>query len=165
MPYNLMKPPRGLLELFRLKVGGKQPILFSEQVSPVVDVGPFYGSDLLLATSGTPTVGLLNIQEDLVFTATLRVHAVSGELIIGAGAATNVGVSWGLLDPVGNRITVGQQFFAQIGALTAVTFGCVVPPGHVLPSGWGVFARAEGTAAGADHSLDVVALVENYTQV
>jgi len=160
-----MKPPRGLLELFRLKVGGKQPVWFGDQVVPTVDVGPFYGSDLLFATSGAPTIGALNIEETLAFTNTLRVHAISGELLIGAAAATNVSTAWGFLDPVGQAIAIGQQFFAQIPAATAVRFGCMAPPGLVIPAGWSIFTRASGTAAGVDHSIDSAALVENYTQV
>lgn len=164
---DLQKPPRGLLELMRLRQGGKQPTQFSDTVVPVLEVGAFYGSDLLLATSGAPTIGALNnLTEDLVFSATLRVHAISGRLIVGAAAVTAGGyIQVGLISDSQLRISLGGVAFGVAAAGSFVEFGCPVPGGPVLPSGWGVYARVTGTAAGADHDLDVTTLVENYTQV
>lgn len=162
MPYQLSKPPVGLLELMRLKVGGKQPTLFSETVVPVLEVSDFYAADILLNTSGAPTVGALaNLLETLTFTTALRVHAVCATLVIGAAPATNIHVSWGY-SLSGAEIGIGSQFIAQANA-GAVLF-CGSPfPGLVLPASAILIARASGTAAGVDHSLDVTATVDNYT--
>lgn len=162
----LQKWPKGLLEVFRIRDGGRAPSGFGEAVQPVVDVSMHYASDILIMTTGAPTVGALNISENTVFSATLRVHAICGQLTIGAAAATNVSVAWGFTD-IGsvNSVCVGSQFFAQIPAGIGVHFGCMVPPGLVVPPGWGFYARAGGTAAGVDHSLSAIAIVENFTAV
>lgn len=167
MPYPLQKPPRGLLEVLRLKQAGKQPEWFSEQLVPVIDGREFYASDILAAFGGAAQVGALaNLTRELTLTSSFGVKAISGNLTIGAAAATNVYLEIGVLfgaigGSLAEYIVLQQVFIAQaaIGAILGI--GCVLP-NWVLPAGTIVRCRANGTAAGVDHSLDVSTLVENF---
>lgn len=163
--FALSKVPRGLLELLRLRTDGRMPDLFNNAVQPCVDSTPFYGSDLLIPASSTPTVGALNpaLVESLTTTALVSVLSLGGQLTIGAAAATNIQVGWGVLLP-GQTVDsiLGSQFLAQQAIGAIAQFGSSFNR-LVLPIGSTLYVIASGTAAGADHSLRISGVLENLT--
>lgn len=165
----LVKAPKGLLETFRLRYLGVNPGAFGDTVQPTVDVSDFYASDLLLNSSSAPTVGALGagLSEALLLTAPVRLRALSVGLTIGAAAATNVWLNIGIQFPASLgfpavNCALGGVFLAAANATALYEHG-VVCPGWVLPAGVTLYSRAVGTAAGVDHSLAVVALIDNLT--
>lgn len=165
MPFPLHKAPRGLLELFRLRTLGEQPRLFSEIVQPVVDVTEFYGQDLKLPLSAAPTIGALPVTEDLVFTGPVRLHAIAAVLVVGAAAATNVTLECGIaFDVAGSRLRAPLQsiFLPSLAAGQRATVSTPTPA-WVFQPGVIAYAFVAGTAAGADHQLDVRGIIDNIT--
>lgn len=165
MPFPLHKAPRGLLELFRLRTLGAQPAGFAETVQPVVEVGGFYAPDILITSNGTAAVGALaNLTANLTLSADLLLYALSAELLIGAAAATNVsGFAAVRIQTAGVQVNcqLASRFFPAIPAGGRVGFG--VPLGYPLMLRAGTVLRATvvGTAAGADHTLNVQGLFGN----
>lgn len=161
----LQKAPKGLLELFRLRDGGRQPTMFGDVVEPSADVKDFYAADLLTTTTGAPTVGALtNLTETLVLGVAARVRGLGGQLTVGAAAVTAGGfleVGWFIPTQGQPSMSMGSMSFGV--ALPAQNIGYGVPLDIVLPAGSVIYSRAGGTAAGVDHSLLVMALIENYT--
>lgn len=161
----LQKSPKGLLQLFRLRDGGQQPTLFGNCVEPSADVRDFYAADLLTNTNGAPTVGgPPNLTETLVLGVDARVRALGAQLTVGAAAFTaGLYLEWGYIvgGAAAPAITVGSAFLGV--AVAGAIIGAGTPLDIVLPAGTTFFARVNGTAAGADHSLLVNATIENYT--
>lgn len=160
---KLQKIPRGLLELFKLRQTGEYPDDMSRTLLPVVDVSAFYSSDTLIAAGSAPTVGALapELIEDLLTTGgMLGILGLGGSLTIGAAAATNVQLSWGIILPGSTRIVLGCAFVAQAAAAAVVRFGSTFPR-VVVPAGTTLFVQASGTAAGVDHTLNITGLLEN----
>lgn len=162
MAFALHKVARGFLELLNARNLGRSPDTASDQVVPVLEIGEFYASTLIVGNSGSPTVGALaDLSEFVQATATMRVKAIGGTLVIGAAAATNVTIHWGIITTNGQQCPVGSIHVAQCLAGGIIGFGCPIP-NWVVPPGTFFFARASGTAAGADHSLTSVSIIENY---
>lgn len=166
MAFALSKVPRGLLELLNARTTGKTLNASQEFLQPTLDQREFYASSMLFGSAGTSTVGAITaagISSSLTFTTTLGIKAIGGGLTIGAAAATNVVVSWGVnCNNVG--IPLGSVYVANAAAGQVVLFGGIVP-NWVLPAGIaGCFVNATGTAAGADHAILIRTLIENYTQ-
>lgn len=163
--FPLHKSPRGLLELFRLRTQGSNPPRFGGEVVPVVEVGGFYSADLIFASNAAATVGsLANLTTTLTLTADLRCHAVCGELVIGAAAATGVSGHVSLrIVTAGNTISapLGSQVWAAIPAGGRVGFSAALPYPLMLRAGVALRAVVVGTAAGVDHSLTVSGLFAN----
>lgn len=165
MPFPLHKVGTGLLQLFRLQVLGANPPEFGHQVLPVTDVTEFYAASNKLQSTGLPTTGALTgagLVENLALTGNIRLHYVSALLVVGAAAATNVTLSVRILDTAG---TGGgdSKFFAAINAAAQAGCALIPPRPIVLPAGFTLRAIASGTAAGVDHSLFVIALIDNIT--
>lgn len=167
MAWPLHKVARGWLELLNARNLGRSPVTFGEQVIPTIEIGEFYASNLLLGSTGAPTVGAIapELSEALPISALLRVKAASVSLTIGAAAATNVVLSVGYQPQAGITnavVDLGAIYIANAAIGQILRFGVVVP-NWVIPSGGIIFGRASGTAAGADHSLAVQVLIENYS--
>lgn len=158
MPYPLQKGPLGLLELLRMKQGGKQPVLFGEQVVPVVNVTPFYGADLLkTGLTGAAAVGAvtspLTATEDVTVGPNL-LTSVGCQFVNGAAAGASLTLQWGFQVPG----SASPQ--APLGAISVVSYangvfnvGSALPYPLIIPPGTRLWARATGNAVGADHSL------------
>jgi len=162
---KLSQVPAGLLQLFRLTHGGIAPQDFRDDVQPTVDVSEFYAANLLTQTENTPTPGALaNLTETKAMSTVLRVHAISAQLTIGAAAATDLQIScgWSAASP-GVPVAVAQLFLANTIAGQIIEVGAAIPPKVFVGSTWRFFARASGTAAGADHSLKIIATIEDYS--
>lgn len=162
--WNMTKVARGFLELLAGRNMGRTPQTVNDELVPTLDCREFMASSQLFGTGGGVTTGALaNLTDGLGLTATLGLKAVGAELIIGAAAATNVSLSVGVTGVGGGSeyIPLAFGYFNNLAAGQIVNVGCVVP-NWVLPPGATIFARAYGAAAGADHSLDVNALIENY---
>jgi len=162
---KLQKVPRGLLELFKLRQTGEYPDDMSKMLMPIVDVSAFYGSDTLIPASSAPTVGAIGgeLLETLITTGTIGILALGGVLTIGAAAATNMTLSWGIVLPGPfPRSVFGSQFVAQAAAANQVSVGSAFPR-VVVPAGTTLYVGVSGTAAGADHSLAIAGLLENLT--
>lgn len=162
---KIQKVPRGLLELFKLRQTGEYPDDMGKMLVPMVDVSAFYSSDTLIPASSAATVGGLapQLQETLVTTATVGLLALGGQLVIGAAAATNITVSWGILLPGAPSMTIlGSMFIAQAAAAASPAFGSTLPR-MVLPVGTTLLVNASGTAAGVDHNLFISGLLENLS--
>lgn len=163
--FDLRKVPRGLLELLRLRSDGKNPGGLEESIRLTIESRDFYASDLLVPASSAATVGALGgvgIANVLTLTRNLGLRALGAELTIGAAAATNVTISWNLTLPGAPlfAIPLGAQFFDALNVAANIRVGSGPFP-FVLPAGSVLIAQATGTAAGADHSLNVRGLLEN----
>lgn len=161
--FDLRKVPRGLLELLRLRTDGKNPSGLEEAIRFTIETRDFYGSDLLFPVDNTATVGALaTINNNNNLTRPIGLRALGGELTIGAAAATNVVCSWGFTVAgfPAFIVPVGSIFFPNLAAAQLVRFGSAPLP-FVLPAGSVLIAHVTGTAAGADHTLNVRGLIEN----
>lgn len=164
---KLQKIPKGLLELFRLRHTGEMPDDFGKMVLPVIDTGPFYAADILIPASSAATVGALlpSLLEEFTITTALGMRSLGGQLVIGAAAATNISFAWGILIPGAPvRCTLGSYFVAQAAIGAVIEFGSTFDR-IVVPSGATLYVRATGTAAGADHDLQIRGTLENLTGV
>lgn len=162
---QLQKAPRGLLDLFRLRTFGLQPDRFSNVIQPSVDVLAQYGSDLLQTTTSPPTVGaLLNLTEAITFAERAHLLGISGLLTLGAAAGTNVYVEVGIQLPnnASPQHVLGSIMFPAVAATQIVSVTGIVPGnGFVIGPQAQIYARAGGTAAGVDHSLQLTACYYN----
>lgn len=165
MPFPLHKAPVGLLELFRLRTLGSNPPEFAGVVQPTVDVAEFYSADLKLFSGVTATTGALaGLSSVLTLTGPIRMHAIGARLVIGAAAATNVVIMVGMRDTqTGLRAPLASQVYGAVAATQEVHIGALVRGLVFPPTRWSVYAQATGTAAGADHILDVRLLIDNIT--
>lgn len=171
MPFPLHKAPRGLLELFRLRTLGAQPPLFGEQVTPVCEVSELYAADLKAISGSAVTTGSIagvGISDDLVLTAQVRAHGISARFVVGAAAATNV--SLGVELEIGGEAVGTSVFLAACNAASVHRVWMPFPRPIVLLAN--VFAgqvivraRVSGTAAGADHTIRPVVLMDVITGV
>lgn len=166
MKFALHKAPRGLLELFRLRNFGTGPQEFESSVQPVVDVSNFYGADLLGVTTALPTVGgTPNLAEIVPLTnaPAWRLRGLAGRLTVGAapftaGGVMEIGITLG---PANTNITLQTVAFGIAAA--AAQIGVGVECNLVLENRWSLYAVVNGTAAGVDHSLLCMGLVEPLT--
>lgn len=167
MPFPLHKAPKGLLELFRLRTLGAQPLEFAEAVAPVVEISDFYTQDQRVVTSTAAGVGALLpelfAQQQFVNAPLTsgRLLAIGARFQVGAAAATNV--AGGIVLTSGSTsVALGSWFYAGLAAGQVVRWGVIVPR-WVLPlqgptGTYFVSATVSGTAAGADHSIGVTNL-------
>lgn len=166
--FPLHKAPRGLLELLRLRTGGEQPNEFDPRLIGVVEAGGFYGADILNVTNGVATTGAVpNLAKILTPAANqvgsaFRLRAIAGRLTVGAAAFTaggywEVGITLG---PTATNVTLGNGQFGVAVATAQIGFG--VDCDLVLEGRWSLYSVVNGTAAGADHQLTCVGLVEPY---
>lgn len=161
----LQKTPKGVLETFRLRDGGRNPTKFGDVVQPSTDVGDHYAADLLTGTAGAPQVGALtNLFEQLTLTIHARIRAIGARLTVGAAPVTAGGIlSVGWQMPLTGTPAFPVQQATYGVALAGQIVDCGTPLDIVVPAGTIFYALAGGTAAGADHSLQLVLLIENYT--
>lgn len=171
MPFPLHKAPRGLLELFRLRTTGSQPNLFAETVSPVVDVTEHYIADQLRTAAATPIVGNLNAGQYLTAGplgplggggAVLALYGFTGSVTLGAAPGTWLAISLMLEIPVaGPPATLAFMRWddTQLVAASFYETCIVLPRPLILPGGSTYGAYAEGDAAGADHTLNLNAVI------
>jgi hypothetical protein len=164
VPLPLHKSPQGLLELFRLRQFGRAPDEFGSIVFPVVEVGDSYACQSLLTSGGTVGTGAIapNLTASLTLSADLRIRAFCGRLTIGAAAATNVALQVGVLLP-GTSLTehpLNNIFYPAIGIGGIVGVSTNLGQPITLRAGSVTYARASGTAAGADHQLYAAAVIE-----
>jgi hypothetical protein len=123
----------------------------------------FYAAELLLGSTGTPTVGALAaLTELLALTRACRVRSIGGRLSVGAAPVTAGGhMEFGIVWPNG---TLAPYCSEQFGVAAAgAIIGTGVPIDIVVPAGSVFYGRCEGTAAGADHALQLFISLENYT--
>lgn len=159
---KISRVPAGLSKLLQIW-GGVSPTELEDRARLVVDLRDNYGASLLVGSTGAPTIGALtNLQEQLALTTTLRVRSISALLIVGAAPVTAGGfIEWGFFAQNGQVCPQGQ--FSYGVALATQIIGCGTPMDIVLPGGTTFYSRAGGTAGGADHSLSVIACIENWT--
>jgi len=159
----LAKAPYGLLELFNLKVLGKQPTEFEQVVLPTIDTRDFYGANLLEpSVSGGTTGALLNLLDTDNLAQNVGMRGLGARLTVGAAGGTDLSLVVGYLDPTnGDRCALGQHSFADVFAGQVVEMG--IPLRMVFPAGASIYAAAfAGTIGGADHLLQVTSLLEFF---
>lgn len=158
----LHKAPLGLLELFNLKVLGKQPVDFGEIVQPTIDVRDFYGANLLdPSVSGGTTGALLNLRDTDVLIQPFGLRGLGARLTVGAAGGGDLSLSFGFEAPNGDRCCLGTHSFATVFAGQVVEYG--IPLRQVWPAGTVLYASAyAGTVPGADHLLQVTSLLEFF---
>lgn len=160
----MSKVARGYLELLAGRNAGKTPLSVADEIRPTLDVHEFMASSQLLGTSGAATVGAIapELQDTLTFTSTLGLKAIGVDYIQGAAAGTNLMLSVGY-NPGGSssNVPLGGVTIPALAAGQRWQYGIIIP-NWIAPPGSFVIATVSGTAAGADHSLDVHAIIENY---
>lgn len=163
----LPKVPRGLLEIVKARAQGRAPADLSDVVTAIIDATSMYGSDM--QTGQTTQLGAGAISRTVTasmsspFTAPGRMLMCSGAVTMGAAAGTQVRIS------IAYRHTLGaQQTFNEQRVITAPVAGAfyVVPIVYPSPIVYGPGAQwtltVEGDAAGADHTMLLHQLFENY---
>jgi len=160
MPYPLHKSPVGLLELFRLRTLGANPVQFAEGVTPVVEASQFYSADLKQVVFAAATVGAgAPIVSALTLVTPARLHSMGLILTAGAAGLTNVSLSLRVVLN-GAATQIGGSFQAALPATNQATIGVIIP-GWVFRAQAVLQAVAWGTGAGVDHSLQVSALIDD----
>jgi len=166
MTSPLHKVPRGLLELLRGRTLGRTPDELGGIVTPTIETTAYYAADILLTSANTATTAAVPILSNYVTTAAFRVYAVGAVFVNGAAAGANMFLSWGIqvggLAPTPNtntELALGQIALGTTVAGQAYHGGSVIDSYYALP-GSILWARVNGTAAGVDHQLNVVALIE-----
>lgn len=166
--FPLHKSPRGLLELFRLRTLGAQPSTFGQGVIGVSEVTEMYSADLKFALAGTAVVGSIAgaLVADLVLTAPVRLHGISGDITAGAAAITNAFMSLGVVfnGVNGPGASLGGIFLPTIPAGLPARWGVAFHP-IVLDPSVRLRITAWGTAAGVDHSVQVSGLIDQISGV
>jgi hypothetical protein len=164
--FKLSKSPRGLVELLRLKTFGDAPGELLNAIQASIDARPFYSADILFANSATNSVGALagvgiaSVSNQAI--DSLGVLTVGGTFTCGAAAGTNIVLSWGFFIR-NTTLPVGSMFIGACLAGQQISFGTTCNPGFVLPGGSRLYAQATGNAAGADHTVQSICLIENLT--
>lgn len=163
--WPMSKAARGFLELLAGRNVGRTPQSVSDELRPTMEMREFYAVNQLFGTSGGATTGSIAVQLTDTLSITggvLGLKAIGCTFTCGAAAATNVSIQLGIqVTPAGEVVPLDSIFLAAIAAAAIVEHGIIVP-NWVIPQGSTLVARVSGTAAGADHSLDVHALIENF---
>lgn len=128
----------------------------------MLDVTEHYSVPLI--SGSAPTVGALPaLQDTLVFTGSYKLYAAGGRLIIGAAAATNVTLTVVLYDNVNAQTAlIPPAFLAQVPAAAVIDFGGALPHPIIVSAAHRIVVRAEGTAAGVDHSLAATSIIDAF---
>lgn len=157
MPFPLHKSPAGLLELLRLRTLGRQPGLFSEQVSSVVESTEFYAADLVINGSEDGAAGAINQTFLGAAAPTYRRYlGLSGQLIMGAAAGTVISVGIGFRSPAAAaNVAWGTLNLNTPVAAMVYRVHAQFPIPLVLPPGSQPMIQTSGNAAGADHVLQL----------
>lgn len=149
--FTIQRVPRGVLELLGLRGSGDLPHDMAQEIRATIDIGPFYGFDLLR----TPSSLTAAIANGWNTTTALTVPAgeiwvpsnISVELGSGVGAAAQVWLGYKRLQDntgpnrsFGQGITLAASQTAQLGL--SIAFGQLI-----LASGDSVGVRATGVAA------------------
>lgn len=169
MSWPLQKSPFGLLEALRLRTQGNQPDEFSNTVGGSYDVRDAYGADLLLTQFAASAAGALSGRNVTnVHGAPLRLRGISAHLTVGAAAVTAGGyLECGIIQRTlssASGVLVPFAFGAFGVAAAGATLAVGVPCDILLPAGITLYAKANGTAAGADHVVNVQYLFEDYSR-
>lgn len=166
--FTLAKAPQGLLQLFRLRTGGRMPDAFEQAVRAVIETRDFYGSDIYIPIGTTTTTGALaGLSNTLTVTGgPLGLRSLGAHVNIGAAAATNVFLSWFMVLPSFPTlaIPIGSQNVGALAAGGSAICGTAPLP-YVVPAGTQLTAQAQGVAAGVDHTISVRGLLENFVSV
>lgn len=164
MPFPLNKAPRGILEILRLRTLGKNPQFFSEVAQAFIDTTEYYGADLLVSSSKALGAGAMTRTTQETYTVPGRLFAVSGVLIVGAAAGTQIRLSLSMTPPgssadvgIGELIVTAPVIGASYQVSSRLPKPMVCLPGTVFN-----FSTA-GDAAGADHQPFLRTLFEQYT--
>lgn len=141
--FTLVKRPTTLLELFRLRTGGHLPDSFSTTIQGSVDVADMYGADALLNSSFVGAAGAFPLASGpTAFGSSVRIHAVSGFLQLGAAGGAN---NWylgtlELRDLAGVQVVLFTQFYqapaAGFANATNLQMGGQLPYPRVVPAGF-----------------------------
>lgn len=163
--FELVKAPRGLLELFRLRTNGRQPDTFANVVAPTVDVTDFYGIDLAVCGASNTAAQALPTSNVQTLAQPVRLLALSAELTIGAAAGTRLAGRTGVRFNTSEAIVWLSAFSFQgtIAAGSAHVAGGWIPGGLILPQGAQLFVGFEGDNAGADHVVSARTLWQTLT--
>lgn len=151
---RLQKSPLGLLELFRLRQLGQNPVEFAPQVTPVTDVTDFYATDLVVAADFAGAAGAVDatfLTEASEFPR--RVLSLAGFMTIGAAAGTWFSIAIGYRVPASAASTVfiaEKHVVGPIAASTVLVAWSSTP--LLLPAGHRFVLRTFGNAAGVDHA-------------
>jgi hypothetical protein len=163
MANPLQKAPQFLMDLFRLRTTGHQPIEFGELVLPIVDVGVMYGADLQATSTTNSAAGALPRNVIATIGTSSRYLGIAGSWTVGAAAGTQAQLTVGVALP-----TVNAAFFPLFSTLivtpqaTRTYFvGGILPYPLTLPAGAAILMRAFGDAAGADHVASLSLYLED----
>lgn len=153
MTSPLQKSPAGLLELFRLRTLGRNPVGFGDDVVPVADVTDYYGADLVVSADFAGVAGAVDATFLTAPSAfARRVLSLSGFMTLGLAGGTWFTIAIGYRVPVSTTATVfvASQYVATPVAGSTVLVAWSGPP-ILLPPGHALVCRTFGDAAGADH--------------
>lgn len=163
MPFKINRPATFINRLLTM-FGGESPAALEDNLRGVVDLTDFYGGPKLLTSGTANSTGAFPRATQLVLTAPLAIRGVGASIIIGAAPATNLSLCVGVKFPSGGpEVCLASQFFAQVPAAGIVQVGAPIPGRFVVEPGAAVYARVEATAAGADHALSAISVIEFYT--
>jgi hypothetical protein len=148
-PFTIQRVPRGVLELLGLRGSGDLPHEMAQEIRATLDIGPFYGFDLLKTPSQlTASVANgWNIAHTVPPGELWVPTNISAEFSSGVGAAAFLCLGYKRLQDntgpnrsFGQSVTLGASAIAQMGV--SFNFGQLI-----LASGDTVGARASGVAA------------------
>lgn len=166
-PFTIQRVPRGVLELLGLRGSGDLPHEMAQEIRATLDIGPFYGFDLLR----TPSSLVAAVANGWNTTAALTVPA--GEIWV----VTNATVQWGsgagaagslwfgykrLQDNTGPSRSFAPAMSQVLAASTTYQVGVCMPFGQLLlASGDTIGTSALGIAAAvtAFHAIDYYRLL------
>lgn len=165
---NLQKSPYGLLELLRLRTGGKAPDGFAPTLQTTVDATEFYGADLLRSsTTSSAAGGFPRTASGVVGLSggpggANRYLQIHGQIAVGAAGGTY------MLGTVGVRPLGGSSALCVLGTLAvpiapAGVFMHVVanlPVPLVLPPGTVIECSFNSDATGTDHVATLRTLLQ-----
>lgn len=151
--FTIQRVPRGVLELLGLRGSGDLPHDMAQEIRATLDIGPFYGFDLLRTPSqliaavanGFNTHANLTVPSGEIWAMT----NITAEISTGAGAAVVASLGYKRLqDNAGSARTLGLPTITMAATATQLQ-GVPLPFGTLLlSSGDTVGVRASGVAAG-----------------
>lgn len=156
MPQPLQKSPVGLLELLRLRVGGRAPEEFSTEVRAIIDAVEFYGADLKATRADTAAAAAfpLNFQVDLPEPRLL--YGAGAIVFMGAAGATRLELQlYARFRPGANGWLIAGEKFGACAAATLVPVARLLGKPLLLPAGSQLHCVVQSDAAGADHTVQI----------
>lgn len=159
----LLKVPRGLLDLLRIRTLGRNPDAVDFSIKPTIDATEHYGSDLVVVDS--TSIGAGAITRTCAGTSTFpgRLIAMGGFVVVGAAAGTQIR----MMLSVGTQanitgVPVGEVYITAPVIGATYTVSAVLSKPIVFGPGWQFILTVQGDAGGADHTILLRSLFENY---